>query len=163
MIDRQVIPISCETHGGWGQLDGVLAFDGQRLQLTYQTKDSVLGVLKSEPQVADLALEIVGGVRFGLGWFWLMPVIELSFSDFVASARLPGANRGRLLLRVAFRDRHHARRLVEQLRFVRSQQQHERIEAEIAELKAGSGAPLLQAVALPPPLPPQAQRPRQYE
>jgi hypothetical protein len=163
MMDRIVVPISCQTHSGWGQLSGVLSFDGQRLQFSYQTVDSLLGLLKSEPHTVDLSLGIINEINYGLGWFWLMPVIEISLSDFVTAARLPGSKAGRLPLRVAFRDRHQAKRLVDELRFVRSQYQYDRLTAEIEQMRIPKeNSTTARELELPPP-PPQSTRPRQLE
>jgi len=166
-MDMLSVPIACETHAGWGRLHGMLAFDGQRLRLSYQTVDGVLGVLKSTPQTVDIPLAGVREIVFGLGWFWLRPSIELCLTDFVTSASLPGFDRGRARLRVEFRDRHHARRLVEQARFACSEALHSRLVFELDQMhiSAARNAPVLDPMAqqLPPPPPMGLSRQREVE
>ncbi len=159
--------IACETHAGWGRLNGMLSFDGQRLRLTYQTKDGVLGVIKSQPQTVDIALGGVSNIGFRLGWFWLRPSIELCLSDFAISATLPGFERGRARFRVEFGDRHLARRLVDQARFVRSEVLHTRLVSELDQMHINAQriSPGLdqRASELPPPPPVGLSRQREHE
>lgn len=144
---RMQVPVHAEAYGGFGDIRGLISFDGRELQLAWQTSDSVFGVLKSGPQAIELPLSAIERVSSGLGWFWSMPYLELEFNDFALAARMPGANSHTARLRVRFRDRRALRRLVDAVNHTRAQGTHAALSAELADgIKAI-------APELPPPQP----------
>ena len=150
------VPVKCETHGGFGEMQGILRFDGQRLVLQYQTSDSMFGVLRSQPKEIDIPLDGVVDARCSPGWFWLLPRIQLRLSDFTAVAQLPAIEAGRLDLRVRWSDRHDARRLVEYVSAFCTELRYARMNAEISRMTHTD--PLAQArisgrISTPPPAP----------
>lgn len=144
---RMQLPVHADAYGGFGDIRGLLSFDGRQLRLAWQTSDSVFGVLKSGPQEIDLPLVAIERVSSGLGWFWSLPYLELEFNDFALAARMPGANSHTARLRVRFRDRRALRRLVDAVNHARAQGTHAALSAE---LEAGISAI---APELPPPQP----------
>jgi hypothetical protein len=153
------VPVKCETHGGFGEMQGMLLFDGQRLLLQYQTSDSVFGVLRSTPRQVEFALDSLLDARYGAGWFWLAPNIQLRLSDFNALAQLPSADGGRLKLSVRWSDRSDARRLIEGLSSLLAERRYALINEQITRMTASH--PLGEArvsgrVSVPPP-PPRAE------
>lgn len=153
------VPVKCETHGGFGEMRGMLLFDGQRLVLQYQTADSMFGVLRSEPKQLELALETLLEARYSAGWFWLAPSVQLRVSDFNAIVQLPAAEAGRLQLRVRWSDRHDARRLIEGLSSLLAERRYALLNEQITRMTTSH--PLGEArvsgrVSVPPP-PPRAE------
>jgi hypothetical protein len=156
------VPVKCETHGGFGEMQGMLLFDGQRLLLQYQTADSVLGVLRSNPRQVEFALDSLMDARYGAGFFWLAPNIQLRLSDFNALAQLPSADGGRLQLSVRWADRRDAKRLIEGLSSLLSERRYAMLNEQITRM--ASSHPLGEArvsgrVSVPPP-PPRAESER---
>lgn len=129
---RSALPVHAEAYEGFGEVQGMLSFDGTQLRLSFQTSDALLGVLKSKPNELLLPLEQLEALSFGLGWFWLMPWVELELNDFRTLSQLPAAKHGRVRLRVRYADRHRARRFVEELRHARAAHVHARLERSIA-------------------------------
>lgn len=129
---RSALPVHAEAYEGFGEVQGMLSFDGSQLRLSFQTADALFGVLKSKPSELLLPLEQLEQIGFGSGWFWLMPWVELELNDFQTLAQLPSARHGRVRLRVRFADRHRARRFVEELRHARAAQLHARLERSMA-------------------------------
>lgn len=163
---RSALPVHAEAYEGFGEVQGMLSFDGTQLRLSFQTADALLGVLKSKPCELLLPLEQLEQVGFGQGWFWLMPWVELELNDFQTLSQLPAARHGRVRLRVRFADRHRARRFVEELRHARAAHLHARLERSMAV------DPILQERLPDPALPDTAaaavtakapSRPRQIE
>ena len=53
------LPIHAETHAGFGEVGGMLSFDGQDLLVEFQTRDSLLGLLKGRPQTLRVPLHTI--------------------------------------------------------------------------------------------------------
>jgi len=66
---RSALPVHAEAYEGFGEVQGMLSFDGNQLRLSFQTADALLGVLKSKPSELLLPLEQLEQLSFGLGWF----------------------------------------------------------------------------------------------
>jgi len=105
------VPFSCDAFGGLGEVQGIARLEQDGLLLQYQTRDSVLGVLRTGMRTAHVPIRTVVNARFRSGWFWLMPYVEVRVSDLQAVAEIPSSEGGRLKLRVAFGDRADARKL----------------------------------------------------
>lgn len=161
---RSALPVHAEAYEGFGEVQGMLSFDGTQLRLSFQTADALLGVLKSKPCELLLPLEQLEQLDFGLGWFWLMPWVELELNDFQTLSQLPAARHGRVRLRVRFADRHRARRFVEELRHARAAHLHARLERSmavsplLAERLPSTTAPVMTQAAAETP-----HRPRETE
>jgi hypothetical protein len=150
------VPVKCETHGGFGEMQGMLRFDGRTLLLQYQTSDSVLGVLRSQPRQVVIALDTLMDLRFRAGWFWLFPHLEMRLSDFEALAQLPEAKDGRVQLSVRFSDRDDARRLAAAVSSAVSEYRYALLSREIDEMTRGhplGDARVAGRVTTPPPPP----------
>lgn len=150
------VPVKCETHGGFGELQGMLLFDGHRLILQYQTADSMFGVLRSGPKQIEIALETLVDARYSAGFCWLAPNVQLRLSDFSAMAQVPAIDAGRLKLGVRWSDRRDARRLVESLSAVCAERRFASLNAELDRMTASH--PLGEArvsgrIKVPPPPP----------
>jgi hypothetical protein len=150
------VPVKCDTHGGFGELQGMLLFDGYRLTLQYQTADSMFGVLRSDPKQIEIPLETLVNVRYSGGFCWLAPNVQLRLSDFSVVAQVPAVEGGRLKLSVRWSDRRDARRLVESLAAVCSERRFATLNAELDRMTASH--PLGEArvsgrIKVPPPPP----------
>ena len=161
-LDSPRLPIHAETHAGFGEVGGMLSFDGQDLVVEFQTRDSLLGLLKGKPQTLRVPLHAIEEVRTGRGWFWLLPWFEIALNDFRLLTELPGAEAGRWRARVRFKDRLALQRFANAVSFARAQALHARLTADLpGQATAASVAPVA-GIPLPqaPPPPPQAA-PRQ--
>ena len=150
-LQRISVPVHAEAYEGLGDIQGVLVFDGQCVRLSFQTADALFGVLKSKAQELQLALDAIDEVGYGLGWFWLLPYLELRLNDFGLLSQVPAARHGRLRLRVRFADRHLARRFSEQLRFARAEHLHRSIDGSLPATSSETD------MIAPPPLPKSGQ------
>jgi hypothetical protein len=151
------VSVFCEAWGGFGDLHGVLQFDGESVVLRFQTADAFIGLVRSEAKRLVFPLGEVGEVRYQAGWFWLMPAIELSLSDFEALAQLPIKNEGRLRLRVRFADRRQAARLVDSLAQAAANHRFRRLDDELARMTRPQGLPPPAPMASPSSAPPAPQ------
>lgn len=158
-LQRMSVPVFAEAYEGLGDIQGVLSYDGQCLRLSFHTADALFGLLKSKAQDLELALDSVEDIEFGLGWFWLMPFLQLRLNDFALLSKVPAAKHGRLRLRVRFADRHLARRFGEQLRFARAEHLHRAIDGSLPmeTEQASPPPPQVLPVQAPPASPVQAE------
>jgi len=149
------LPIHAETHAGFGEVGGMLSFDGQDLLVEFQTRDSLLGLLKGRPQTLRVPLHTIDDVRTGRGWFWLLPWFEIALNDFKLLTELPGAEAGRWRARVRFNDRLALQRFASAVSFARAQALHVRLTADLPREVTAPALPEL------PPAPPINPPPRQ--
>lgn len=153
-LDAPRVPIHAETHAGFGEVGGMLSFDGQDLVVEFQTRDALLGLLKGRAQTLRVPLQTIDEVRSGHGWFWLLPWFEVALNDFKLLTELPGADAGRWRARVRFKDRAALRRFANAVAFARAQALHARLSVG---LPSATVAPPVPEV---PPAPP-VSTPRQ--
>lgn len=154
-LDSPRLPIHAETHAGFGEVGGMLSFDGQDLVVEFQTRDSLLGLLKGRPQTLRVPLHTIDEVRTGRGWFWLLPWFEIALNDFRLLTELPGAEAGRWRARVRFKDRVALQRFASAVSFARAQALHARLTADLPP--QANPAAVLEL----PPAPPLTAPPRQ--
>lgn len=128
------VAFSCSSHGGWGEMQGIVHLEEGRLRFQYQAGDAVLGLLRSSPKELVVELDALTRAEFSAGWFWLWPVIDLGFSDFVQASRLQSGTTGRVELSVAWRDRRRARLFTEALEQQLALRRQRRLEQDIARL-----------------------------
>jgi hypothetical protein len=77
LFNRSSIAVFAEAYEGLGDVHGILSFDGRSLKLSFQTADALFGLLKSRTTELIMPLEAIEQLDFKLGWFWLMPYVEL--------------------------------------------------------------------------------------
>lgn len=152
------LPIHAETHAGFGEAGGLLSFDGSELVVEFQTRDSLFGLLKGQPQAVRVPLSAITEVRSGRGWFWAMPWFEVALSDFRLLTSLPGADGGCWRARVRFKDRVALARFAAALSFARAQALHERLTAGLPVQAIATPAQLELPPAPPGTSPPPRQR-----
>jgi hypothetical protein len=106
-----------EQLAGLVKCEGMLRDEGDDLVLEYQTKEALFGgVLKTKVQEARIPREILSSVRLEKTWFGLRTRLVIQSSRMAPVDHVPGMSRGRLVLRVAARDRAAAEQLVAALR-----------------------------------------------
>jgi hypothetical protein len=125
------IPVSADAYQGFGDVQGILSFDGAVLKLAFQTADGLLGIVKSAVQTIEIPFEKISGVRFNHGFLYMAPHIQIDFSDFDLLTKFPNANHGAVSLSVRWRDRKRARQFVTTLAHIRMKLMHEALEASL--------------------------------
>jgi hypothetical protein len=140
------IPFHFDTHGGFGEVQGLARLDELGLELQFSTRDAVFGVIKTEQKSLRIPLEQLLSVRFSAGFLWLMPVIQLRVRDLSVLKDLPESGEGRVKLRVRFRDRHDARAFVKDLEGMRAHVRILQLDRALDRMTS----------PLPPVAPPQA-------
>lgn len=110
VLSQSVAVKLADTWGGLARNSGILRLEGAALVLECETQDDVLHVLKSEVKQWTLPLPEVESCTFRPGWF--RPTIELSVRSLGLVRDVPGAEQGKLVLRLARRDRPLASSLV---------------------------------------------------
>jgi hypothetical protein len=116
--------------GGFAEGNGLLRNDGTHLTLEYQVKDGIIGAIKSDVKKLCIPFEEVVSVTLNKGWFgtnWgVKLVIQLAHLDLVED--MPGADQGRIELKIAARDHEVAEEFVYRL--------HENVEAPTQTVRA---------------------------
>ncbi|MGO9464461.1 MAG: hypothetical protein ACLQIB_46875 [Isosphaeraceae bacterium] len=107
-----VVPVALPSHyQGLAESSGLLRDDGGDLVLEYQSKDAVVGILKSGVRQARIPRDMIASVAIEIGWFGLGTKVVIQTTSMQPIADVPGMDRGRLVLGVARKDRASAERL----------------------------------------------------
>jgi hypothetical protein len=136
-----LLPVQCDTHRGFGEMKGVLRFEGTRLSLQHQTRDTVLGVLKSRTTEATIPLQRIVDVRYRwFAWWAWRPTFELVLDDLNDTSSIPGADGTRLRFKLRWSDRHAARNLAETLHAALADHRYNRFRAELDQMTSHPAA-----------------------
>lgn len=117
--------VRAEAYEGLGDVRGQLLFDGTDLRFDFQAADALFGLIKSGSRQVQVPLTAIESVRSGLGWFWLMPYIEIELNDVALLNQVPGTHEGSWRLRVRFADRRALKRFADAVAFARSTRLHQ--------------------------------------
>ena len=96
------VPIHLGTTAqGFAQSEGMLELHDQALVLRFQSRDTLLEVLKSRIHTVTIPFEIIEEIRWKAGFFrcWL----EIRVMDFEILTKIPNSKDGVVRLRVARR------------------------------------------------------------
>lgn len=135
-----IVPFQFEAYGGWGQVEGLARQDEHGLELQFSTKDALFGVLKSGRRSVRVPFEQLLSVRYGRGWFWLSPYIELRVRDLSALKDLPESDQGRIRLGLALSDRHDGRAFAADLELLRSRRRILQLDGVLDRLTTATPA-----------------------
>lgn len=151
---------------GFGETVGLVRRDGNGLCLQWQTRDALVGLLKSELKTGHLALSEVAAIEYH-SFFGLWPRVHISLSDLSAAAGLPGGAEGVIKLGVRWADRRAAANLVQRLQLELGERRFQALQQDIDQLSRVDPrrSPSPDAIR-PPPAPnsaPPEDRPRASE
>jgi len=148
-LSAKTLAVNTEAWGGFGTLSGLLILDGGQLTLEYQTADAILGLLRSDVKRIALPLAHLRAIETRAGFFWLMPKLELHFSQISHAIMMGGDTAGEICFSVRFSHRKQMRQFVDALRHARASFVHAQIEDELAGVVQAPPAPT-QAAATEP-------------
>ena len=144
-LSAKTLAVSTDAWGGFGTLSGLLILDGGQLTLEYQTADAILGLLRSEVKRIALPLAHLRTLETRAGFMWLMPKLELQFSQISHAIMMAGDTAGEIRFSVRFAHRQQMRQFETALRHARASLLHAQMEDELSDVQQ------------PPPLPIQAE------
>lgn len=98
-----------DVYGGLGKCGGVCRLEKARLMLEYQTKDAILGALKSQVKVVCFPLEDLDRVEFKKGF--IGGRLRIRARTLSVFEKIPGVESGILDLHVERKERGIARAL----------------------------------------------------
>ena len=131
-LSAKTLAVSTEAWGGFGTLSGLLVLDGGQLTLEYQTSDAILGLLRSDVKRISLPIAHLRTVETRAGFMWLLPRLELQFSQISHAIMMAGETAGEIRFSVRFAHRHQLRRFADALRHARASLVHAQMEDELA-------------------------------
>jgi len=140
-LSAKTVAVSTEAWGGFGTLSGLLVLDGGQLSLEYQTADAILGLLRSDVKRVALPLAHLRAIETRAGFFWLMPKLELHFSQISHAIMMGGDTAGEIRFSVRFTHRQKVRQFVDALRHARASFVHAQMEDELAGVVQAPPAP----------------------
>lgn len=156
MGNMDSVPFSCDAFAGFGEIQGIARVQPEGLLLQYQTRDAVLGLLRSGMKSALVPAQSLVHARYRAGFLWMFPRIEVRLSDLSAVADIPSTEGGRLVLKVAFGDRADARRLAGLMGGMLAEHRLNHLQSELDRMSS-AGSPRRHAE--PPLSPPAAPGP----
>jgi hypothetical protein len=147
-----LLPVQCDTHRGFGEMKGVLRFEGTRFSLQHQTRDTVLGVLKSRTTESTIPLDRIVEVRYRwFAWWAWRPTFEVLLNDLNDTTGIPGADGTRLRFALRWSDRHAGRNLADALHAALADHRYRRFSAELDQMTSHpAAAPAPESTSVPP-------------
>jgi hypothetical protein len=110
------LPVSLgHPYGGLAECEGLLRLEALDLVLEYQTRDSMLGIVKSGVREARIPRDQIASVTIEKGWFGTATKILIQTTRLKPVGDIPGMTQGRLVFGVAHKDRPVAETLVADL------------------------------------------------
>jgi len=103
-------------YGGLAEYHGMFRDEGDHLVLEYQSKDAVIGVLKSDIREVRIPRDLLASLTFRKSWLGLKMELVVQTTRMEPVADVPGMTPGRLVLRVARTDWAAAEKLVADFR-----------------------------------------------
>ena len=117
-------PFTLNIYAGFGKCEGMLRNEGGYLDVEFQNKDAVAGILKSDVQLVRIAIKDLVSVTITKGWLgtsWMGVKIVLQAAKLETLKEIPGMSQGKVEFSVARKDRELAERLVDGLHEQRSE------------------------------------------
>ena len=111
-------PFTLNIYAGFGTCEGMLRNEGGYLDVEFQNKDAVAGILKSDVQLVRIAIKDLVSVTITKGWLgtsWMGVKIVLQAAKLETLKEIPGMSQGKVEFSVARKDRELAERLVDGL------------------------------------------------
>lgn len=135
----ETIPFTLdEGYGGLAKTDGMMRLESDALVLEFQTKDSIVGLLKSEVKEVRIPFSEIESAHFKKGFHGLTPShLTFSLRSMKYAGAIPGVEQGALKLPIAKQHREAAARLASTFTLQQSQQQLEQMKRELNELPPG--------------------------
>ena len=110
------VPVSLGyLYEGMAECDGLLRIEEADLVLEYQSKDALVGIVKSDVHETRIPRELLASVRIEKGVFGFGTKVVIQTARMQAVADVPGMTKGRLVLGVARKDVPAAKKLVADL------------------------------------------------
>jgi len=112
--DKTVPFIIPEINSGFQQAEGLLKLAKEQLELEFEVKDAILGLIKSGVKDAVIPFSELKSIEFKKGWFSTKIILEgTSMKTF---NELPGSELATCTLKVKRKHREDAERLISQAR-----------------------------------------------
>jgi hypothetical protein len=88
-----------DLYGDFAEANGIARLEDDTLVLEYQTKDSILGIIKSDVKIVRIPLLKLSSVRFEKKWF--KNFLFISAQSMATLADVPGCEQGTLRLTIS--------------------------------------------------------------
>ena len=105
-----------DVYHGLAACHGIIRDDGDFVCLEFQVQDAVIGLVKSDVQRTRIPLDELASVDLKTSWFGLVNKLVIQVSSMDSVKDVPGMTQGRLVLKIARKDRDTAERFVAGLR-----------------------------------------------
>ena len=111
-----VVPFELDqTYGGLAETHGLVSSTDAHLNVQFQSRDAVVGVIKSDINQLKIPLQEIASIGLRKSWLGLVNELEIQVSNMQSVAAIPGMTQGRLVLSIARRDREAAEALVSEV------------------------------------------------
>jgi hypothetical protein len=138
----QFVPFRSDTHAGFGEVAGIVKLtDDARLVLEFETRDALLGVLRSGTRTLEVPFADIDRVEARFSWSEFSPVLRIRVSDFAMANALSMPAPGWLTLGITWGDRRDARRLAETLNGFLFEYRHRRWQRQMDQMLAERSLP----------------------
>jgi len=105
------IPFSMEdVYAGFGQVEGILTVNQDRMEFELLTKDAFFGVVKSKPKLIRIPLTEIDSIRYKRNVFISRMYVHVSRLSLVQE--FPKSDEGTLVLKIRRNQKENARAIV---------------------------------------------------
>ena len=117
LIKQIAIPFKIEdVYEGLAESIGILSTDGKYLNFEFQTKDSFIGLIKSQVKLVKLNITDIKTIRFKKGWF--SSKIFLSTKSLLHTKDFPGGSREEFKFKIENKNNEDAMQFVSHINLI---------------------------------------------
>lgn len=136
----ETIPFTItNVYEGFAEVEGLARLEDDGLVLEFQTKDGIVGLIKSKVNEVRIPLEEIAGVEFQKKMFKASVLLRVRSMSLMSA--IPGSRQGEVKLRIPRKHRDAAEELVSELELQRSQQTLRRMDDEMQRLETPDEGP----------------------
>ncbi|MDX1586173.1 MAG: hypothetical protein R3222_05495 [Balneolaceae bacterium] len=115
-----------EINNGFQQAEGLLKLAKEQLEMEFEVKDAILGVIKSGVKEAVIPFSDLKSIDFKKGWFTTKVI--LNGTSMKAFKDLPGSELATCTLKIKRKHRDEAETLISQARLLLSEYKLDQVE-----------------------------------
>lgn len=110
-LNQPVVPFKLkDLYHGFAESEGLIKSDNDNLIFEFQTKDNIIGVIKSDVKIVKIPLKEVYSIAIKKNFFYTKLII--TFSNLSSTKLLPGGAQRELILSIEKKSRDECIQLV---------------------------------------------------
>jgi hypothetical protein len=117
-----------DIYEGFAESEGLLSFDKDSLKIEFSTKDSFIGIIKSDLKLVHIPLNKIANIKYDKGFFGDKLIIVTNSLD--VAQKLPGSEGNEIELNIKKKNRDDANMFASKLNLLIAENRLDEIEHE---------------------------------